>query len=101
MHFFMLGAGLTLWLTWQTSTIIGVIAGSTIPENWELAFAIPLTFIAIVVPLLRSIPTIVSALTSGLIAIFGQSLPWNIWIIIAALGGILMGAVVEKWNHIK
>ena len=100
-HFFMLGAGLTLWLTWQTSTIIGVIAGSTIPENWELAFAIPLTFIAIVVPLLRSIPTIVSALTSGLIAICGQSLPWNTWIIIAALGGILMGAFVEKWNHTK
>jgi len=51
--------------------------------------------------LLRSSPTIVSALTSGLIAIFGQSLPWNIWIIIAALGGILMGAFVEKWNHNK
>ena len=97
----MLGAGLTLWLTWQTSTIIGVIAGSTIPENWELAFAIPLTFIAIVVPLLRSIPTIVSALTSGLIAIFGQSLPWSTWIIIAALGGIVMGAFVEKWNYNK
>ena len=100
-HFFMLGSGLTLWLTWQTSTIIGVIVGSTIPENWELAFAIPLTFIAIVVPLLRSIPTIVSALTSGLVAICGQSLPWNTWIIIAALGGILMGAFVEKWNHNK
>ena len=100
-HFFMLGAGLTLWLAWQISTIIGVIAGSTIPENWELAFAIPLTFIAIVVPLLRSIPTIVSALTSGLIAICGQSLPWNSWIIIAALGGILMGAFIEKWNHNK
>ena len=97
----MLGSGLTLWFTWQTSTIIGVIVGSTIPENWELAFAIPLTFIAIVVPLLRSIPTLVSALTSGLIAISGQSLPWNTWIIIAALGGILMGAVVEKWNHNK
>ena len=100
-HFFMLGAGLTLWLTWQASTIIGVIAESTIPEDWELSFAIPLTFIAIVVPLLRSIPNIVSALTSGLIAIYGQSLPWNIWIIIAAFGGILMGTFVEKWSHNK
>ena len=57
-HFFMLGSGLTLWLAWQISTIAGVIAGSTIPENWELAFAIPLTFIAIVVPLLKNTPTL-------------------------------------------
>ena len=100
-HFFMLGAGITLWLTWQASTIIGVIAGSTIPEDWELSFAIPLTFIAIVIPLLRSIPNIVGALTSGLIALCGQSLPWNTWIIIAACGGVLMGAFVEKWNYNK
>ena len=100
-HFFMLGAGLTLWFAWQISTIVGVIAGSTIPENWELAFAIPLTFIAIVVPLIRNIPTIISAITSGLIAIFGQSLPWNTWIIVAALGGILIGASIEKWNPRK
>ena len=100
-HFFMLGAGLTLWLAWQISTIAGVIAGSTIPENWELAFAIPLTFIAIVVPLLKNTPTIICALTSGLIAIFGQSLPWNTWIIVAALGGILSGASIERWNPSK
>lgn len=100
-HFFMLGSGLTLWLAWQLSTIVGVIAGSTIPENWELAFAIPLTFIAIVVPLFKNTPTIICALTSCLIAIFGQSLPWNTWIIVAALGGILIGASIEKWKPSK
>lgn len=100
-HFFMLGSGLTLWLAWQVSTIAGVVAGSTIPENWELAFAIPLTFIAIVVPLLKNTSTIICALSSCLIAIFGQSLPWNTWIIVAALGGILIGASIEKWKPSK
>ena len=100
-HFFMLGSGFTLWLAWQVSTIAGVVAGSTIPENWELAFAIPLTFIAIVVPLLKNTSTIICALTSGLIAIFGQSLPWNTWVIVAALGGILIGASIEKWKLSK
>ena len=100
-HFFMLGSGLTLWLAWQISTIVGVIAGSIIPENWELAFAIPLTFIAVVVPMLKNAPTIICALTSGLIAVFGQSLPWKTWIIVAALGGILIGTLIEKWTSSK
>lgn len=98
-HFFMFGAGSTLWIAWQISTVVGVIAGSTIPENWELAFAIPLTFIAVVVPLLKNFSTIICALTSSLIAICGQSLPWNSWILVAAFGGILLGALIEKWNY--
>jgi predicted branched-subunit amino acid permease len=98
-HFFMFGAGSTLWIAWQISTVVGVIAGSTIPENWELAFAIPLTFIAVVVPLLKNSSTIICALTSSLIAICGQSLPWNSWILVAAFGGILLGALIEKWNY--
>ena len=98
-HFFMFGAGSTLWIAWQISTVVGVIAGSTIPENWELAFAIPLTFIAVVVPLLKNFSTIICALTSSLIAICGQSLPWNSWILVAAIGGILLGALIEKWNY--
>lgn len=98
-HFFMFGAGSALWIAWQISTVVGVIAGSTIPENWELAFAIPLTFIAVVVPLLKNFSTIICALTSSLIAICGQSLPWNSWILVAAFGGILLGALIEKWNY--
>lgn len=100
-HFFMLGAGSALWIAWQISTVVGVIAGSTIPENLELAFAIPLTFIAVVIPLLKNFPTIICALTSSLIAICGQSLPWNSWILVAAIGGILLGALIEKWNYCK
>ena len=97
-HFFMFGAGSALWVAWQISTLVGVIAGSTIPEHWELSFAIPFTFMAVVVPLLKNFPTIICALTSSLIAICGQSLPWNSWILVAAFGGILLGAVIEKWN---
>ena len=100
-HFFMFGAGSALWIAWQISTVVGVIAGSTIPENWELAFAIPLTFIAVVVPLLKNFPTIICALASSLIAICGQSLPWNSWILVAAIGGILLGALIEKWNYCR
>ena len=55
-HFHLLGSGLTLWVCWQIATIFGVFAGTTIPEGWHLEFAIPLTFIALIAPLLRNWP---------------------------------------------
>src|SRR5574339_892000 len=53
-HWFYLAAGLTLWSTWQVSTALGIFLGSSIPESWPLAFALPLTFIAMVVPAFKT-----------------------------------------------
>lgn len=95
-HYHLLGSGLTLWTFWQISTAAGVWLGTTLPAHLNLDFAIPLTFIAIVAPILRKMPQISAAAASGLVAVFGQSLPWNIWIIAAALAGIMTGAIVER-----
>src|SRR2546426_787043 len=52
-HWFFLGAGATLWTTWQVSTAIGLYVGARIPASWNLEFALPLTFVALVVPAVR------------------------------------------------
>ncbi|MCI0554962.1 MAG: AzlC family ABC transporter permease, partial [Anaerolineae bacterium] len=61
-HWFLLGAGLALWCTWQVSTALGIFLGTAIPEEWSLDFALPLTFIAMVVPVLKDRPAIAAAL---------------------------------------
>ena len=90
-HYHLLGTGMLLWVCWQITTIIGVVFGATIPPEWSLEFAIPLTFIAVVVPILRRRADFVACATAGVISVAGQSLPWKSWIILAALGGILAG----------
>ena len=90
-HYHLLGTGMLLWVCWQITTIIGVVFGATIPPEWSLEFAIPLTFIAVVVPILRRRADFVACATAGIISVAGQSLPWKSWIILAALGGILAG----------
>ena len=98
-HFHLLGSGMLLWTSWQFSTIFGVLVGGTIPDSWSLSFAIPLTFIAIVAPILKTRADLAAATTAGTIAIIGQPLPWNLWLITAAIGGILAGWLVSRLNH--
>jgi len=90
-HFHLLGSGLLLWVCWQTTTAIGVFAGVTIPPTLSLDFIIPLTFIAIVAPAIRNTAHMMACITSAVIAVFGQTLPWNSWILLAAGGGIAAG----------
>ena len=49
LHYHLLGSGGTLWICWQLATLSGIILGSFVPEELGLKFAVPLTFIAIVV----------------------------------------------------
>src|ERR1041384_6358412 len=95
-HWFLFGAGLALWSTWQISTGIGVFLGTAIPESWSLDFALPLTFIAMVVPVLKNRPAIAAAISAGIVALLANSLPYRLGLILAAVVGILVGTFLEK-----
>ena len=94
-HFFLLGAGLMLWVNWQISTALGIFLGATIPESWSLDFALPLTFIAMVVPVLKDRPAIAAAVSAGVVALFAHTLPYQLGLIVAALVGIIVGTLLE------
>jgi 4-azaleucine resistance transporter AzlC len=95
-HWFWLGAGCTLWLFWQLSTVVGIFLGAAIPESWSLDFALPLTFIAMLVPVLRNRPGIAAALSAGLVSLVAFSLPYKLGLILAALVGILVGTFLGR-----
>lgn len=92
---FYLGCAFSLWVVWQAGTVIGVIVGLKIPETWSLDFAIPLTFMAIMLPNLKDRAAILAAISSGLISLLAFQLPMKIGIIVSILTGILVGFIVE------
>jgi 4-azaleucine resistance transporter AzlC len=94
-HWFFLGAGLTLWVSWQISTAVGILLGATLPESWPLDFALPITFIALVIPTLKDRPAIAASITAGIVALLAYDLPYKLGLMIAGLLGILVGTVLE------
>jgi 4-azaleucine resistance transporter AzlC len=97
-HWFLLGAGFLLWLSWQVSTGIGVFLGASIPDKWSLDFALPITFIAMVVPVLKKQPMIAAAVSAGVTALIAYNLPFKLGLILAALVGIAVGTILESRN---
>ena len=97
-HWFFLGAGLALWSTWQVSTVVGLLVGAVIPAAWSLDFTLSLTFIALVMPLMKDKPNLGAALAAGIVAVLGIGLPYKLGLVAAALVGILVGLLLEKWK---
>jgi len=94
-HWFLLGAGLALWTTWQVSTALGIFLGTAIPESWQLDFALALTFIAMVVPALKNRQMVAAAISAGVVALLAYGLPFKLGLILAALTGIIVGTILE------
>jgi len=94
-HWFVFGAGLALWSTWQVSTALGIFLGTAIPDSWQLDFALPLTFIAMVMPALKNRPMVAAAVSAGVVALLGYGLPFKLGLILAAFTGIVVGTVLE------
>lgn len=94
-HWILFGAGFALWFGWQLSTLAGVLVGAQLPADLGLDFALPLTFIAIVVPLIDSKARLVAALFSGIVAVALVALPYKTGLFAAALAGLAAGAFMQ------
>ncbi|MDH5373362.1 MAG: AzlC family ABC transporter permease [Acidimicrobiia bacterium] len=90
------GIGASLWVVWQISTAIGAVLGAGVPEEWSLDFAVPLVFLAILVPAIRDKADGTAALIAGLLAVTTAGLPYNLALLAAALAGIFAGVAFER-----
>jgi len=90
------GVALTPWVAWQLSTAAGVVLGRGVPESWGLSFALPLVFIALLVPTLVDRPAVLAAVVAGGVALAGGAIPFNLGIVLAAVVGVVAGAAAEE-----
>lgn len=86
-------------IPWYICTYLGAVLGQLIPQSLSPDFAVPVCFIAIFAPMLRSLPHIVAAGVSILSAVVFAHLPWNFGLIVAAVLAMLAGAQVEFWQR--
>ena len=93
-HWILCGSGFGLWAGWQLSTLAGVLIGAQLPANLGLEFALPLTFIAIVVPMISSTALLSAALAAAAVAVALAALPYKIGLFLAALAGLVVGVVM-------
>jgi len=90
---FFIGASIVFATPWWIGTIIGVLLGGEIGPSWQLPFAVPTTFIALLVPSIRNRPMLIAAIIGAGAAVGLAFLPSGLNIIIGALAGIAAGTI--------
>ncbi len=85
---------------WYAGTLIGAMIGTSIPESFALDFALPITFLAIITPMLRTRAHVAAALVSIISALIFAGLPYNLGLFVAGILGMMTGAEVERRTEV-
>lgn len=87
------GSWLVLALVWQLSNVVGALGGSFVPASWSLDFAVPLVFLAILVPALKFRADVEAAIATAIAAaVLVPIMPMQTGLIVAILIGMVWGA---------
>ncbi len=100
-HYYLLGSGLTLWIVWQITTIIGILLGSVVPEELGLTFTIPLTFMALLINYFRKKDHLFVIFLSGMLSIIFYNAPYKSYIILSSLSSLLAIYIFYKLKSRK
>lgn len=87
------GSWLVLAFVWQLSNIAGVLGGSFVPPSWSLDFAVPLVFLAMLVPALKHRVDVEAAIATAVAAaLLVPALPMQTGLVAAIAIGMVWGA---------
>jgi len=96
-HWYYAASCIGMYVNWQFWTVVGITVGSEYPDikNWGLQFAMVVSFIGIVMPLLNSRPYWAATVVAGVISVIANPLPYKLGLMLGALAGIAVGLALD------
>jgi 4-azaleucine resistance transporter AzlC len=92
-RWYALGIGLTFYVAWNFFTLAGILLAKSLPnlQSLGLEFFIAATFVALVVPLVRSWPVLICAAVSLSCSVLLTYLGWPSALVVSGVAGMLAG----------
>ncbi|MGC1494807.1 MAG: AzlC family ABC transporter permease [Sulfitobacter sp.] len=94
---YFMGAVTSVAPLWYIFTFVGALLGSQVPDSWALDFAIPITFLAMIAPMFRTLAHVVAAFVAVAVSLLVVDVPYSLGLIIAGICGMIAGAQAEVW----
>ncbi len=96
---FYLGTAACMMLTWHSSVIAGFVFGNFAPASLALDFAIPLSFVALLIPTLKRRGHKVVALFSSVVSLLLNGFPLKTGLMVTALLSIGLAWIIIQRRH--
>ena len=96
-HWYYIASCVGMYVNWQFWTAMGIVASERFDElkHWGLEFAMVVSFIGIVMPLLNTRPYWAATIVAGVVSVVANPLPYKLGLMLGALAGIAVGLALD------
>lgn len=94
---YFLGVSTAIAPLWCVATLVGAVVGAAIPEALSLDFILPIAFLSMVAPMLRTVAHLAAAIVSIIVSMALIGLPSGSGLLVAAICAMSTGVMVESW----
>lgn len=84
-------------IVWFTCSYLGAALGTQLPAGLPLDVALPITFLSMIAPMLRTLPHLIAACVAIVVALLAVNVPYSLGLIIAGSAGMAAGAFSETY----
>lgn len=86
---------------WMIAAVAGAVMGRAIPPEYALDFAVPITFLAMTAPMIRTAAHAVAALVGIVVVLLLYAMPYGTGLLVAGAAGMAAGAVTEIFTEAR
>ncbi|WP_299295229.1 AzlC family ABC transporter permease [uncultured Tateyamaria sp.] len=84
-------------IVWFACSYAGAALGTSLPPGIPLDFALPIAFLSMVAPMMRTLPHLIAAGVAVVVSLLAASIPYSLGLIVAGALGMMAGAQAELW----
>ncbi len=95
------GVAIVILSIWFSFSMIGYYFGALVPEQYDISFALPLSFIALIAPSIRSLPHLMAAMISVIGTLLLSFIPYNLGLLISGIMAIIIAAQIERHLEVR
>lgn len=92
---YFLGTTVPIMIAWLAAISAGALLGRAIPPEYSLDFALPITFLAMAGPMLRTMPHVFACAVSVAVTLALYWMPFGTGLLVGAAVGMAAGALAE------
>jgi predicted branched-subunit amino acid permease len=92
---FFYGGAIVNWVSWQGSSVVGILLGDLAPKSWGLELAAVLALVAVLIPMATRLPAILGVVVAGVISVVAVDLPMKLGLLLAVVVGVVVAIAAE------
>jgi predicted branched-subunit amino acid permease len=93
------GGATVNWVSWQVSSMLGIVLGGLAPTSWGLDLAAALALVAVLIPMANKLPAVAGLVVTAVLSVLTVGMPMRLGLLVSIIAGGAVAVAADQWHE--